>query len=327
MANTKNISYYANIFTKLRRDYKNGGAPHKPILLISILQAFQEQIITDNKIYITPELVGLFKSNWSEYVVTNHDVRFTLPFYHLSNEKSDFWKLIPNSGYEKMIESKSAMRSFKTLKLAVKCAEIETELSNLMSDKKTNQNLQKIIIDKYFPYKKNDKSSSSISYNQQISNDILEDSAVEYAKKIKRLQANLNEEQYEEERFLRSGRFKREVLLNYNNTCCISGLRIDTTANISMLDACHIIPFSESYDDTISNGLALTPTLHRAFDRGLISLNNNYQVIIKNDFVEPNDSSYSIKQFEGQKILLPKKHDWFPATHKLRYHREKFNFH
>jgi len=63
MNKAKDISFYSNSFTKLRRDHKNGGAPHKPILLISVLQAFQEEVFTDNKIYITPELVGFFKSN------------------------------------------------------------------------------------------------------------------------------------------------------------------------------------------------------------------------------------------------------------------------
>jgi len=75
---------------------------------------------------------------------------------------------------------------------------------------------------------------------------------------------------FKEEVFIRSGIFKREIPKLYNNTCAISQLRIDATANISMVDACHIVPFSEAYDDTLTNGIALCPNLHRAFDRGLI---------------------------------------------------------
>jgi len=320
----KDISFYSNAVTKIRRAPQNGGAPHKPILLISVLQAVREKQITDNKIYITPELVGLFKSNWNKYVTTNHHTKFFLPFFHLSRDKSGFWRLIPNLGYEKLIEPGAEIRSFRALKLAIKYAEIDIELFHLMLEENSNKTLHKIIVDKYFPHKKDDNDPSPTNYITQISNEILEESTVEYVKKTKQLRANLNDEEYEEERFLRSVRFKREVLRNYNDTCCISGLRIDATANISMLDACHIIPFSESYDDTISNGLALTPTLHRAFDRGLISLNGNYQVLIKSDFIESNNSPYSIKQFEGRKILLPKRHEWFPSTHKIQYHREKF---
>jgi putative restriction endonuclease len=38
-----------------------------------------------------------------------------------------------------------------------------------------------------------------------------------------------------------------------------------------MIDGCHIIPFSKNYNDTIINGIALCPNLHKAFDRALIT--------------------------------------------------------
>ena len=33
----KDLSYYVHCFTSLKRDNKNGGAPHKPILLLSVI--------------------------------------------------------------------------------------------------------------------------------------------------------------------------------------------------------------------------------------------------------------------------------------------------
>jgi len=94
--------------------------------------------------------------------------------------------------------------------------------------------------------------------------------------------------------------------------------------NISMIDACHIIPFSESYNDTITNGIALCPNLHRAFDRGLISVNNNFEIIVNKRFTEPNKSSHSIKQFEGSKILLPNNPQFYPSIESLKSHRKRF---
>jgi putative restriction endonuclease len=61
----------------------------------------------------------------------------------------------------------------------------------------------------------------------------------------------------DEELFLRGGMFRREVPKIYNNKCCISDMRIDAIVNVSMIDACHIVPFSSSYNDTITNGIAL----------------------------------------------------------------------
>jgi putative restriction endonuclease len=46
----------------LKRDAKNGGAPHKPILMLSIISLFQKGIFTDNQINILPELVASLPS-------------------------------------------------------------------------------------------------------------------------------------------------------------------------------------------------------------------------------------------------------------------------
>lgn len=53
-----------------------------------------------------------------------------------------------------------------------------------------------------------------------------------------------------------------------------------------MIDACHIVPFSQPYDDTIGNGLALCSDLQRAFDRGLIVIDENYKIIVSGIFKE-----------------------------------------
>ena len=77
------LKKYINAFQKLRIDRSHGIAPHKPVLLLSVFQAFQNSLIRNNRIYITPELVALFKTNWSLLVTSNHDCRFALPFFFL----------------------------------------------------------------------------------------------------------------------------------------------------------------------------------------------------------------------------------------------------
>jgi putative restriction endonuclease len=100
----KSIEYYINLLTKLRRDYKNDGAPHKPILLLSIIGSIKSGFIKSNKIFITPELVGFFKKKWGALVTSKrHHCIFALPFYHMRSEP--FWRLIPKTGYEKFFKS------------------------------------------------------------------------------------------------------------------------------------------------------------------------------------------------------------------------------
>ena len=124
------LPYYIHCFTHLKRDMKNGGAPHKPILLLSVISLFEKNIYTNNQIFILPELVSSFKSNWSNLVSTNHSPIFAMPFYHLRSES--FWEIVPNVGCEKWVESKSSMRSLRNLTTAIKFALIDNKLANLL---------------------------------------------------------------------------------------------------------------------------------------------------------------------------------------------------
>ena len=148
----------------------------------------------------------------------------------------------------------------------------------------------------------------------EISNQIVNEPASVY---------KIRAEQFDEEEvFVRGGIFKKEIPRIYNYTCSISRMRITTGYSIQMIDACHIIPFSESHDDTITNGISLCPNLHRAFDRHLITLDDDYRVVIK-PFAE-DESIYSIKLFGGKQILLPENMNHFPSKENLARHRKRF---
>lgn len=320
----KDTTYYCSLFKKLRRDYKNGGAPHKPILLISLIQAFQQKQYSSKQIAITPELVGLFKSNWNRLVVTNHQCLFTLPFYHMNTEP--FWELIPNLGCEIWVKSKSSMRSFTNLTTAIKYAVIDEELKELFINNEESNILIQFLLDEYFPNTKDKYGSGNNNYIIDIENQIIEENQETYKKRILQIRKELDNEAFQEEVFVRSSIFRKEIPKIYNYSCCISGLRIDAVNDISMIDACHIIPFSESYNDTITNGIALCPNLHRAFDKGLISISLDFHVLVNDNFSEFQHSSYNIRQFEGMKLLLPEDDIHFPSNESLKYHREKFGF-
>ena len=89
-----------------------------------------------------------------------------------------------------------------------------------------------------------------------------------------------------------------------------------------MIDACHIIPFSISRNDTVKNGFCLTPTLHRAFDRGLIAITENYKVKTSS-LIKENQSVYAIKQFEDKQIFLPNNSEYYPDLAYFKWHEEE----
>ncbi|MEO7905771.1 MAG: HNH endonuclease [Saprospiraceae bacterium] len=87
-----------------------------------------------------------------------------------------------------------------------------------------------------------------------------------------------------------------------------------------MVDACHIIPFSLSHDDTIGNGICLSPNIHRAFDRGLITIDENYLIRLSPPLVE-SDSPFKLYQFNGKNISLPTLDKYYPNQQNLDWHR------
>jgi putative restriction endonuclease len=72
-------------------------------------------------------------------------------------------------------------------------------------------------------------------------------------------------------RIARVASFRDQVLNAYGQRCAI------TRMQLRVVEAAHILPLSApSSVDHVINGMALSPTYHRAFDRGLIYLNTDY---------------------------------------------------
>ncbi len=315
----ESLSKYLKAFKKLRIDRSHGGAaPHKPILLLSVCQAFQQKLFASPRIYLSAELVALFKVNWNLLVTTKHECRITYPFFYMKSE--GFWRLITFPEYGNIITSNSVIKGFNQLKAIVAYAEIDSDLLQLLIDPVSNKVLQHFLLDEYFPSTKMKFNQSELEQDKLFDNlegKILNEDAVEYSAEI----IELLEQNDEEEIFLRGSMFKREIPKIYNYSCCISGMRIDVASNISMVDACHIIPFSESHDDTITNGIALCPNLHRAFDRRLIGIDNEYRVVVSKAFKEI-ESDYGIGRFEGKPIQLPREKKYWPDQQKLDRHNQ-----
>ena len=309
------------LFSRLRRDSKYGGAPQKPILLLAILELIRKGDILNNRIAITPELVLEFKSIWSRLVVTPHIPNFALPFYHMKSEP--FWKLVTYSGMIIPVTSSNSIRSLNALKESVAFAELDAAVFVLMQDPVQLAVMEEALLEQYFPETKNRfHSQETTDLFSQLETQILQEDAVIYRKRIHELKETLSREEFEEEIFVRGGVFKREVPKIYNYQCAISGMRIESSTNAQMVDACHLVPFALSKDDTITNGIALSPNLHRAYDRGLITITEDYLVKVSTAISE-NNSPYSLSQFDGKQILLPSSTNYYPSIENLQWHHRE----
>lgn len=114
--------------------------------------------------------------------------------------------------------------------------------------------------------------------------------------------------------------FRKTVLASYDFRCCITGISIKP-----LLIASHIKPWAKSDDASEKtnprNGLCLNALHDRAFDAGLISIDENYRVmvskLIKDSEFEHQSVNYFLP-FEGKQIELPNK--FLPDLEFIRYH-------
>ena len=302
------LEEYIHAFTHLRVAHTNGGAPHKPILLLSVMEGVEKGYITSPRIYITAELIVLFRKNWEIWVHTQHRMNFALPFFHLQSEP--FWRIVAKAGMEIPVTAKHSIKSFPALVQSVDYAEVDVALFHSMCRPEQREILRNILTQRYFGTTQ-PRLYTSIDYMDQVADEILKESASQYRRKINHLRQNESEESFEEEVYIRNGVFKKTIPAIYHHTCCISGMRVQTTLGRSLIEACHIVPFSARHDDTITNGIALCPNLHRAFDRGLITISEDYRVTVSPQFIE-SDSAYSIRQFDRQPLLLPAEKKFYP---------------
>lgn len=113
--------------------------------------------------------------------------------------------------------------------------------------------------------------------------------------------------------------FRDAILSSYEETCCITGLRIS-----ECLIASHIVPWSadENLRTDPTNGLCLSATFDRLFDSGLITLCDNYTVLISQTILRWEDKRVAdvIGIYDGNPMIRPRR--FMPAPEHLKWHRE-----
>ena len=114
--------------------------------------------------------------------------------------------------------------------------------------------------------------------------------------------------------------FAEAVKTTYDKTCALTGLRILNGGGRPEVQAAHIRPVHEDGPDTIRNGLALSGTVHWMFDRGLISISDDYRILKARGRIP---AAMDRLLLSGGRILLPADPARRPHPRYLRYHRER----
>ncbi|MFH0907949.1 MAG: HNH endonuclease [bacterium] len=114
--------------------------------------------------------------------------------------------------------------------------------------------------------------------------------------------------------------FRATVLASYDFACAVSGINVP-----ALIQASHIIPWAHSEGRRVDprNGIALSALHDRAFDRGLITFDEDLRVVVSGRLRVGNPSEIhrvALLQIEGKNLRLPTRYAPDPAA--LAYHRE-----
>lgn len=126
---------------------------------------------------------------------------------------------------------------------------------------------------------------------------------------------------YQVNRLKRDGAFRDVILSNYGYSCAVTGLRFQHGGNIEA-EAAHIIGKDALGPDDPRNGLALSRTVHWAFDHGIFTLSDDYEVCVHERARDGDQRLTPVFDAGGRQILVPKEAFYRPHPSALAWHRK-----
>jgi putative restriction endonuclease len=296
---SKDQSYWLYKLATLKIDRARGDpAPHKPLLLLVVLEMAERGELAGLELPLSPDLAFRFSAYWSvvaERRKTPPDVR--LPFHHLMT--SGVWQPLMADG-----------RPSPDKKLTVK-VHLDSAFLDCLTDPAFRDKAKRVLIETppYFRTEERIALCSMLRLKPSAA-EKLKEAGAPYTAPVERG---------------RDARFRIEVVVvAYKHTCALTGYRMTTLDMESIVDAAHIHEFSDSRNNDPRNGLALSKNAHWQFDRGLWSITDDYRVILNRDkFIEEGVPGQKLTGFEDHRLFLPSDPRYWPEPTYLAWHRRQ----
>jgi len=289
---------WLNKLSKLRVDRASGDpAPHKPLLILVVLDLAQEGLLPPRTLPLTPELASRFLS-YSSVVAKRRsqrpDVRY--PFHHLGGD--GIWTPV-DENFEPSADRK-----------LTRCAELPSDFIHFVSDPICRDKACHLLIAKYF------RPSERIALYELIG--LPRPSEIE-------IEENAAFKSAEDAMLVgREARFRIKILAAYDYTCALTGYRLTTLASGSIVDAAHIHQFADSRNNELGNGLALSKNAHWSFDQGLWTISDDFRVLVDSrKFAESSDRpDLLLGRYHGLRLQLPDDRGLWPNLVHIAWHRK-----
>ncbi|MFC7336149.1 HNH endonuclease [Haloferula chungangensis] len=281
------------------RTRQRGIAPHKPLMLLTVIDLIESGDIPDGWVKFDVRLVSRFRDYW-ELVLERqrNQPDIPMPFHALGSDRDQVWSRFTAAG-----EPSAA-------KATTRLCSLDPDLFACLQDSDFRSKVRTALVTIYFTPAEQVMLCARLGLPVPRSAEIraLREQAAEYKARQKKG---------------RDSRFKSDVLGGYYFTCALTGYRLDTETT-SIVQAAHIHQHAQSGNDDPRNGLALTPDAHWMFDAGL------WTVVPKGDdlfvhvalgrFAESSPHGRLLSSFHNQPLC-------FHALSRLRPDPKHFEWH
>jgi len=324
----KTLEHYLKIFSKRKRsphalwsDATKKKAPHKPILLLAVMDFISRGMLATNFIDLSrdlSELNDLFNSYWIRVVPIGQTSSIAFPFSRLHSE--GFWKLVPQPGQASSFRKAPEVSTVPQLREVVLGAEIENDLFLCLQIPGNRRALRQVLLQSYFSEEAQRNledqariNADAYSYSLELVEKAHEPLVWERVASIEYKPAPVRDQG-----------FRRAVVTTYNHRCALCGVRMVTPDGHTAVDAAHIKPWSISKNDDIRNGMALCKLCHWSFDEGFIGVSKNYDVVVSTQLNSGTNMPGLLSTLHKRSLITPDDKELWPAQEYLEWHRQEF---
>lgn len=269
--------------------WKRGSqrAVHKPLLLLYVLSQYQKG---HDRFFDYAEIDQPLKDLLIEFGPYRKSHHTEYPFWRLQTD--GFWEL-KNHEKAKPRSSNTDAKKSELLKYNVAGGLTRQEFDDIVQSKDMLARAIGALLDEFFPI--------------TVHEDIIE---------------KLNITEYMGKPHKRDPDFRNNVLTAYGYKCAICGFDCRLGHSSIGIEAAHIKWHQNYGPSTIDNGIALCALHHRAFDRGVFSIQDDYCVSLSNKAYGGSGFSEFFCRFSGCQIQLPFKSINRPNLDYIAWHRE-----
>jgi putative restriction endonuclease len=278
--------------------YRSGDrrAPHKPLLLLvaiaNLLEGRRELSFNEVERLLRPLL-----NAYAPPVRSRHQPE--LPYWHLQSDK--LWEVDGAAELERQTGGFPRIPALRESSghLPLQFAKV------LLEDRHLRENVIHLILETHFPESLHDDILAAVGLHSTLESYCAEE-LTPYGTSRRR-----------------DPRFRDNVLRAYEHRCAITGFQAALGGSFFGCEAAHVRWFACEGPDTLDNGLAMEPTLHKLFDAGAWSLTDDRRVLVSAEFTGSDEALSRLRSLHGRPIRQPLPGQSQVSIQYIRWHRDR----